>query len=313
MHAHEKIGLVSLEAVGLWTLAGSWSGDRGTNGFIPRAILPKLAPGRSTEELDRLAGELVAAKIDGLHDYGLWEDRQNGWQFHDWPLYQAIPGEPPEEKKKRISSLRRAAGKKGAAARWQPVPSSGKSHHSTGTVRNGSGLESGSDLESSKSSETVARGEQEPGQNGHPTTLKAQEYVHDPTRAVMQYGPPESWFEVTAANDAFRAVYPAAGKLRARDTRAVVIVERFAQGFSIEQLAEAARGSALDPHISSNAQFQTVTTVWKDAERVDKFIALLKTPPKANGKHESNAERTSRENREYIERAEREEREGTST
>lgn len=115
--------------------------------------------------------------------------------------------------------------------------------------------------------------------NGSAVERKALEFITDPYRCTMAHGPPETWPEVVAANEAFRVVWPAAGRLRARDTRAVVIVERFAQGYTLDQLVEAARGARLDPHIAGNAAYQTVSTIWRDTGQVDKFSALLKAPP----------------------------------
>ena len=117
-----------------------------------------------------------------------------------------------------------------------------------------------------------------------PTTdTRATDWQRDPTRAAFAHGPPETWPEVAAANDAFVAVYPAAGKLRGRDKRAVIIADRYADGFTLADLAEAAQGSKLDPHIAGNVGFQTVQTVWRDAGQIDKFKALLADPPRPGG------------------------------
>lgn len=126
-----------------------------------------------------------------------------------------------------------------------------------------------------------------------PLQRKAERYVMDPTTAMFEYGAPETWPEVIAANAKFLDAYPAAGKLRARDLRAVTIVERFAQGFTVDELDRAARGSLLDPHISGNASFQMVRTIWRDESQVLRFIALLQSPPKtssSNGASERIAE-----------------------
>lgn len=83
-HSHPKRLSVSLAAVGLWTVAGSWSSAHLTDGAVPDNVLPLLSP-----DAPMLAGELVAA--------GLWKRRKGGYQFHDWqarnPSKQAVENE----------------------------------------------------------------------------------------------------------------------------------------------------------------------------------------------------------------------------
>lgn len=67
---HPKTSEASLEALGLWTLAGSWSGKYLTEGMIPKRQVEKL--GGSQE----LAQELVRT--------GLWLDCNDYYQFYDW-------------------------------------------------------------------------------------------------------------------------------------------------------------------------------------------------------------------------------------
>lgn len=73
-YGHPKRAGVSLSALGLWTVAGCWSAQQLSDGFVPRAMLPMLG-GRARDAL-----ELVTS--------GLWVLKDDGWQFHDWPDYQ---------------------------------------------------------------------------------------------------------------------------------------------------------------------------------------------------------------------------------
>ena len=57
-------------AVALWSLAGSWSSDHLTDGFIPTAAVARLG----CSEAD--------AKV--LVTHGLWIVAEGGFQFHDW-------------------------------------------------------------------------------------------------------------------------------------------------------------------------------------------------------------------------------------
>lgn len=65
---------VSLAALGLWTLAGSWAARYKTLGAIPSFMLDHFA---ATEAL---AAELVNA--------GLWHETDDGYRFHQWRSHQ---------------------------------------------------------------------------------------------------------------------------------------------------------------------------------------------------------------------------------
>lgn len=75
LHKHRKVRKVLAEdpgALGLWTVAGSWSSDEGTDGFIADDQLPWLLP----NDGERLAQVLVNAR--------LWKRVKGGYQFHQW-------------------------------------------------------------------------------------------------------------------------------------------------------------------------------------------------------------------------------------
>ena len=74
LHSHPKVLGVPLRSMGLWVLAGAWSADQLTDGFIPRAVLPALQAKPSD------ARDLVTS--------GLWLEVDGGWQFHDWLEFQ---------------------------------------------------------------------------------------------------------------------------------------------------------------------------------------------------------------------------------
>jgi hypothetical protein len=74
-HSHRKAIKAGLAAIGLWTRAGSWSNDQGTDGFIPDYVVIGYGP-----EAESCAARLV--------EVGLWEvaevDGEKGWMFHEW-------------------------------------------------------------------------------------------------------------------------------------------------------------------------------------------------------------------------------------
>lgn len=74
LHSHPKVLGVPLRAMGLWVLAGAWSADQLTDGFIPRAVLPTL--------------QAKPADARDLVTSGLWLEVDGGWQFHDWLEFQ---------------------------------------------------------------------------------------------------------------------------------------------------------------------------------------------------------------------------------
>lgn len=106
LHKHQKTMDVHLSAMGLWVLAGSWSRDLGTDGFVPRVAANRLCG--LNEDADDLASILV--------DAGLWEpaerDGKVGWVFHDWGDYQRTA-----EDDERLKAQRREAGRRGGQAK----------------------------------------------------------------------------------------------------------------------------------------------------------------------------------------------------
>ena len=77
LHDHRKARAAGTAAMGLWVLAGSWSADNLTDGFLPAAILPRFGRPREAKR---------------LVDVGLWyadrQDGESGWRFHGWEGWQ---------------------------------------------------------------------------------------------------------------------------------------------------------------------------------------------------------------------------------
>jgi hypothetical protein len=86
-HAHRKVAKLSLDdidAIALWTLAGSWCADQLTGGWLPQYVAARLHP-----EYQLHAEALVRA--------GLWHEAvdgegEHGWVFHGW----SAPGRNPD-------------------------------------------------------------------------------------------------------------------------------------------------------------------------------------------------------------------------
>jgi len=107
-HSHPKVLAAEPAALGLWVVAGSWSGANLSDGFVPDHVLPRLLPDSAT-----LAQQLVAA--------GLWKRTRGGYKFHDWDAYQPAASDVRAMREKRA-----AAGRIGGVA-------SGKSRSKPGS------------------------------------------------------------------------------------------------------------------------------------------------------------------------------------
>ena len=76
---HSKARAAGLHAMGLWLMAGAWSSQQLTGGYVPAHMLVALGGTR------KLALSLVAA--------GLWVEHDAGYCFHDWEHYQPSAAE----------------------------------------------------------------------------------------------------------------------------------------------------------------------------------------------------------------------------
>lgn len=78
-HSHKKViraTALGVAPIGLWNLAGSWSSDQLTDGFIPDYIAMRLDPRQWEENAAALvrAGLWVVDEVEG----------EAGWRFHQW-------------------------------------------------------------------------------------------------------------------------------------------------------------------------------------------------------------------------------------
>ena len=75
-HGHPKVVEISLAAVGIWALAGSWCAKYLTDGVITLRAIERMGGD------DPLAQELVVR--------GLWLEIAGGFMFKDWAEYQPL-------------------------------------------------------------------------------------------------------------------------------------------------------------------------------------------------------------------------------
>lgn len=102
LHDHRKSRKAGKAAMGVWVLAGSWSMDHETDGFVPDDVL--LRWGTKSD-----AAALVRAGlwfVDTHHD-------EKGWRFHDWSRFQ-----PPAAVTAANRAAKSEAGARGNHRRW---------------------------------------------------------------------------------------------------------------------------------------------------------------------------------------------------
>jgi hypothetical protein len=96
LHDHRKARQAGTRAMGVWILAGTWSADNLTDGFIPETVLSRWG---TIKDADRL----VAAE--------LWEpaqrDGEQGWQFHHWIEYQPVKKQVEDQRRAGAERLRK--------------------------------------------------------------------------------------------------------------------------------------------------------------------------------------------------------------
>lgn len=100
LHDHRKARAAGATAMGVWLLAGSWSADNLTDGFIPATILPRWGRPRD-------AARLVEVSLWRADE----QDGEKGWRFHEWDERQ-----PTRAQKLAERAVRAEAGRIGGQA-----------------------------------------------------------------------------------------------------------------------------------------------------------------------------------------------------
>lgn len=77
LHDHRKARKAGKAAMGVWVLAGSWSMDNLTDGFVPEDVLSRW--GTKAD-----AARLVTAGMWAVAEHA----GEQGWRFHDWDRFQ---------------------------------------------------------------------------------------------------------------------------------------------------------------------------------------------------------------------------------
>lgn len=99
MHGHPKVRRAGLEAIGLWTVCGTYCTDYLTDGLVPAWYIQSWPKGK------QLAERLVKA--------GLWEAAGDDYQFLSWAEYQRTKEKVKEDKEKAAERKRKWLEKNG--------------------------------------------------------------------------------------------------------------------------------------------------------------------------------------------------------
>lgn len=97
---HPKFLGLSHADIGRWLTALAWCNRNTTDGRVPAVALARLG--------------IDADDVAVLVERGLWSKDDDGWRVHDYAAYQ-----PTRDDALSLHSKRAAAGRKGAAQRWQ--------------------------------------------------------------------------------------------------------------------------------------------------------------------------------------------------
>lgn len=99
---HNKVMAAGNPAMGLWLRAGAWSMQQLTDGHIPHEIARQLG---------------THTQAQRLCDAGLWIEKEDGYHFHDWTIYQRSRVQVKADQE-NTSRLRKASANFGNHIRW---------------------------------------------------------------------------------------------------------------------------------------------------------------------------------------------------
>lgn len=150
---HPKAVSAGNAAMGLWVRAGAYASAHLTDGKIAK----RMATAMATD----------MAEIMALVESGLWTEVEGGYQIHDWDDWQP-DAETERKRRAEVQEKRRAAGRKGAAARWGGDTADGKngkpdgeSHGKRDGKRDGKTMAPSPSPSPESSSKTLSRAQRE--------------------------------------------------------------------------------------------------------------------------------------------------------
>lgn len=113
--------------------------------------------------------------------------------------------------------------------------------------------------------------------------VRAQAWVKDPFKASLAYPDPHQWTEMLELRDLVATTFAcepdtlqAPTPNGSLDKRVQLVLERWAEGIDQARMRQTIRGARRDDLISCKPQFQSLQTIFKDSNAVDKYCRLAK-------------------------------------
>jgi hypothetical protein len=256
---HRKVFRLGDAAFRLWASAIDYSREQRTDGVIEPADLVAIPRGTAGAWKPAVAAELVAA--------GLWHKRDGGgWQIHDFLDWQDSSVEANRKREQARERMRRV---RANSSRTNAEPSP------TDRTRS---PDPPSDSEVSDPEATTDQRARDPES---PLQARAASWLRDPQTAAFADPNPQKWPESTRLVAVLAEVFGGSPQpIRScSDPRMRVLLTHWSEGRTTDELEQAIRGAGRDEHLLKNPQLQTLTTVLRDANQVDRFTRLLTVAP----------------------------------
>lgn len=255
-----KLLAAGAEACWFWACGLMYANSQpARDGVIPELALAILFPVKNPK---RLAAKLV--------EVGLWDPVAKGYRIHDYHVLNPTK----EQYEASLSGGRARASKsyEGRKAKNQDSSpeDSPKNLDSSGVEWSGGGA--GSDLATTEPTLPVTAGELQ---------SRAALWLKDRQMGAMKWPNPEAWPETRALVSELTAVFGGApqGPRNSGDPRMTVLLERWAEGRTNEELTAAIRGAGQDGLVKSKPQLQNLKTILRDSAEVDRYARLLSVSP----------------------------------
>jgi hypothetical protein len=255
---HRKVFRLSDAAFRLWASAIDYSREQRTDGVIEPADLVAIPRGTAGSWKPAVAAELVTA--------GLWHKRVGGgWQIHDFLDWQDSSVEANRKREQARERMRRV---RANSTRTNAEPSPTDRTRSPDPPPD-------SEVSDPEATDQRAR-------DPEPTLqTRAAAWLRDPQTAAFADPTPQKWPESVRLVGVLAEVFGGAPQpiRSSSDPRMRVLLTHWSEGRTTDELEQAIRGAGRDEHLLKNPQLQTLTTVLRDANQVDRFTRLLTVVP----------------------------------
>lgn len=300
---HPKAKQAGNDAWCLWVAAIVYSNRYLTDGVVSVGVLATecLPQPISLAKAKKLAEQLCDVKQRPGGE-GLFVRLEGGFYgIHDFAAYNPTKA---EIEAKRQADRDRKKGGRGGGGSSAPPPGNPSGNPPGIPSGNPSGNDGGSERSPSGVPARVTPAGARPPVPPRPVPpapaqplavsleVRAKRWIEDPNRAQFEHPQPERWPEILSLQAKLAEVFgnPIEQPRNPKDPRCRLPLERYAEGYSEEQLLIAIEGAKQSKSIGETREYQVLTTILRDAQQVDKLAALAR-PSGALRKVPSVAER----------------------